>query len=177
MPPACVPMCKGMSTKVSQHELSRRVGLSRTRLRTLEAEGRISRDADGRYDLEAVQDVLANGIDQERRAAALGTKPNFTDQHRKASLHKAAFTAKLLEVQYRDQMAALVSKAEADQTVKAVAGMLDKLCSDTESRLSPHVNDAGRAVLKRELAEAMRDARKALDDASARNYADLDAAA
>jgi len=165
---------------VNRKEIARIVGVSERRIATLVDQGRLSRTADGRYDVEEAKALYRDGIDLERRAARLSAgspKPKAPQsaETRKASLHHLAYRAKLTEVAYREQIAKLVSKAEADRAAGAIYGILEGLGRDVEVRLAPHVNDVGKAALKLELAQALRDVRKAFDDASERGYQDVEA--
>lgn len=162
---------------VNRATLARSLGVSPRRISQYVDEGRLSRRADGLYSLAEGRKLMADGIDHERREARLGVRSKATKSANAARLHGLAYRAKLTELDYRQQAGELVSKAEADIAANTIMGLIDRLAHNVEARLAPHVNDAGRVVLSREIADILRDTRKALADASARGYADIDSAA
>jgi hypothetical protein len=144
-----------MSTMVSQNELSRRVGVSRTRLRQYEAEGRISRDAACRYDLQAVKHFLATGIDHERRAARLGAGGPLGGKASAARLVAMAYRAKSLEHDYKALAASVIARATAQATADGIADVIESKLSHWTPALLAHTDDKGREAIRRDVEATM----------------------
>lgn len=140
---------------VSQNELAKRTGVSRTRLRQYEAEGRISRDAAGRYDLEAVRHFLATGIDHERRAARLGAGPKLGEKASAARLVAMAYRAKSLEHDYKALAASVIARATAQGTADRIADVIESKLSNWKPAFLDHMNEAGRSAVRRDVEAVM----------------------
>lgn len=140
---------------VSQNELAKRTAVSRTRLRQYEAEGRISRDAAGRYDVEAVKHFLATGIDHERRAARLGAGPKLGEKASAARLVSLAYRSKTLELEYKALAASVISRAIAQRTADHVAEVIERRLTAWSPRFLDHTDDKGREAICRDIEAVM----------------------